>query len=346
MATILITDNDNWIINNEFQYLLWFQPTLWWILIKKTSVYIYLDNRYFDFTKNLNKKEILKKINKSNIYFKKIESKLIDDILIESSNSNSLKLEESLTLKYFTQINEKSSLWIYLNPKKTEIIKNYFEEKRTIKHKDEIIKIKKAIDIIENVFLKIEELNKSWELIWKTEKELRKFIIQNIINLWWNSESFDSIVAFWVNSAIPHHQTWDTIISNWPLLIDMWAKYEWYCSDFTRTIWVWEKNNDYDLFEKIKNIVVTAHNKAKQKIKTWMQASEIDKISRDYIRDNWYWEYFTHSTWHWVWLNIHEAPFINKISNEILQKWMVFTIEPWIYLNWKFWVRHENIFFV
>lgn len=359
MATILITDTDNWIINKEFQYLLWFQPTLWWILIKKTSIYIYLDNRYFNYSKQLNKKEILEKVEKENIYFKRFEWKLINDILAECSNSNFLKLEETLNLKYFNEINDKSNLWIYLNPKKTEIIKNYFGKNRIIKNKWEIVKIKKAIEIIENVFIEIQKLNSEWKIIWKTEREIRKFILQNIINFGWTWESFDSIVAFWINSAVPHHQTWDTIISNWPLLIDMWAIYEWYSSDFTRNIWVWEKNINYNLdskkienyynyneFENIYNIVKTAHDKAREKIKSWILVQEIDKTARDYISDNWYWEYFTHSTWHWVWLNIHEPPFINKSSNEIIQKWMVFTIEPWIYLEWKFGIRYENIFFV
>ncbi len=346
MATILITDSDSWMINKWFHYLLWFQPSFWWILIKKHSVYIFLDDRYFNFSNTIDKKLIKEKIKKENIFFKRVEWNLIDNILIECNDSSLLKLEENLNLKYFTEINEKSNLWIYLNPKKTEIIQNYFKINRQIKNTEERKNIKKAIEIIETVFQEINKLNNNWELIWKTEKDIRKFIIQNIINLWWTWESFDSIVAFWPNSAIPHHQTWETIIWNWPLLIDMWAIYNWYCSDFTRVIWVWEKNKQFLEFEKIYNIVKKSYNITKKNIKAWIWASELDKITRDYIRNQWYWEYFTHSTWHWVWLNIHENPFLNKNSEEILEKNMVFTIEPWIYLEWKFWVRYENIVFI
>ena len=100
----------------------------------------------------------------------------------------------------------------------------------------------------------------------------------------------------------------------------------------------------YNKFKKIKKIVLWAHNSAKQNIKPWILWFELDKISRNYIENNWYLKYFIHSTWHWVWLNIHEKPYISKKSENIIQKWMVFTIEPWIYLENEFWVRHENVF--
>ena len=251
-----------------------------------------------------------------------------------------------MNLKYFNEIKQKSNLLIYLNTKKIEIIEDYFKKRMILKNNSEITKIKKAKNIIENVFLEIQNLNKQNKLIWKTEIELKTIIKQNIINLGWEKESFNSIVAFWANSAIPHHQTWNTIIWNWPLLIDMWAIYNWYCSDFTRTIWVWNKNELYTEFKKIYNIVKKSHDLAANNIKIWICACELDDIARDYITKSWYWKYFTHSTWHWIWLNNHEAPFISKNSKEVIVKWMVFTIEPWIYISWKFWIRYENIYFV
>jgi Xaa-Pro aminopeptidase len=43
------------------------------------------------------------------------------------------------------------------------------------------------------------------------------------MEFWGEGESFTTIVAFWKNSAIPHHKTWNTKIEDWVLLIDMWA---------------------------------------------------------------------------------------------------------------------------
>ncbi len=346
MATLLITDSDNWITNKQFRYLLWFQPSLWGILIKTHSITIFLDNRYFDLTKKLNKKKILSTANKEHLYFKNIKWALIDEMLMECSSSKTLKLEERLTLKYYDEINKKSNLWLFLNSKKIEIVWSYFKKQKLKKTRTEKIKIKKAIKIIEEIYKEIKKLNESWNLIWKTEKDIEKFIIEKIIQLWWKTTSFDSIVAFGKNSSIAHYQTWKIKIWNWPLLIDMWAIFDWYCSDFTRTIWVWEKNENFEKYEKIYNIVKNAHYSAKKIVKPWISAREIDQKAREIITEAWYWEYFTHSTWHWVWLNIHEAPFINPRSEEIIEKDMVFTIEPWIYIPGNFWVRYENIVFV
>jgi Xaa-Pro aminopeptidase len=181
-------------------------------------------------------------------------------------------------------------------------------------------------------------------LIWKTEKEVRKMIICMIIKNWWDWESFPSIVAFWKNSAIPHHEAWNSIVWNWPLLVDMWTIYQWYLSDFTRTFWIWEKNEHFDEFNKVLKIVKNAHILWKNSIEEWINWKEIDKIVRDFIKSFWYGKYFTHSTWHWIWLQNHEEPRISERRWDLkLKKWMVFTIEPWIYLPGKFWIRRENI---
>jgi Xaa-Pro aminopeptidase len=127
----------------------------------------------------------------------------------------------------------------------------------------------------------------------------------------------------------------------------MWALYNWYCSDFTRTFWVWEKSWDsYEKFIKIYEIVKNAHNNAFKKSVENMIWWQIDYLTRKEIEDKWYEKYYTHGTWHWVGLDIHESPSINEKSEEKIKNWMVFTIEPWIYLEGKFWVRLEDIVFM
>lgn len=339
MIKLLINDRDNWIVNKEFTYLLWFEPSLWAIIISKNWIKILLDDRYYEKTKKLNTKNLLEIIWwEKKIKFIRYEKDLVFNILENIKKHKKVKIENNITLKYEEKLNN----W-KLN---LVISKPFFEEKRIIKNENEIKNIKKAIKIIDNVFEEVIKLNKKWEIIWKTEQQLRWFIITKILEFWWEKESFETIVAFWENSAIPHHKAWKTIIWNWPLLIDMWAKYNSYCSDFTRTIWIWKKTKDFKEFEKIYNIVLWAYKKAFESWKEWIKARKLDKVARKHISENWYWEYFTHSLWHWVWLNIHELPKISENSNEVIKKWMIFTIEPWIYLPWKFWIRLENIVFV
>ena len=109
-------------------------------------------------------------------------------------------------------------------------------------------------------------------------------------------------------------------------------------------MWVWKRSwEKFYKYCKIKENVKHAYNLALKKAKKWVNAIEIDQAARRYIKDQWYWQNFTHSTWHWVWLDIHELPKISSNSSVIIKKWMTFTIEPWIYLEWEFWVRYENI---
>lgn len=376
MQTILITDTDNWIINKEFNYLLWFQPSLWWIIISKNKIKIFLDSRYFLKTKEIDQKKLLKKIkydkktkennSEKEVIFIEYKGKLINNLCENILNKKKVTLENNITLKIFDEIKNNKSINHKWKETKTEIIikKPIFEKQRIIKQPEEIENIKNAIKIIDKVFVEIQKLAKSWEIIWKTELQIRSFIITKIIEFGWEWESFQSIIAFWANSAIPHHKTWNTIIKNWPLLIDIWAVYNWYCSDFTRTMWVWKttienfekiplnsskdlKNEyNYQEFKKIYNIVLNAYKKAFDYSKPWIKAKEIDNIARQYITKVWYWEYFKHWLWHWVWLNIHEAPILKDFSKEKIEKSMVFTIEPWIYLPLNFWIRLENIVIV
>ena len=74
-----------------------------------------------------------------------------------------------------------------------------------------------------------------------------------------------------------------------------------------------------------------------------MSWAEIDNLTREVIEKAWYWKKFIHWTGHWVGLDIHESPWIWKTSENKIENWMVFTIEPWIYFPWEFWIRLEDI---
>jgi Xaa-Pro aminopeptidase len=187
-------------------------------------------------------------------------------------------------------------------------------------------------------------LANAWELYWKTELEVRSIILNKIFEYGWNWESFNSIVAFGKNSSIPHHATSETIIWTWPLLIDMWALYKWYCSDFTRTIWIWDKSSkDYEEFQKIYKIVKDAHLYAFENARENMIWKELHALANSVIKSRGYEDNFIHWTGHWIGLDIHEKPFINKNSEDLIKNNMIFTIEPGIYFEWKFWIRLEDI---
>jgi len=353
---ILHQDTDNWYSNKNLFYILWFDTSLGTIIFDDKKIILVFDARYYKIITNYELR-IKKRFTE---LFKKdfeVETFLLDWNLFDKIEKyikwKEIILEENIPTIFYKNIKK-------LGPKSIELIWNIFEKERLIKTPKEIKNIKKAIQIIEKVFVYLYKNKES--LIWKKETDVRQIIQKLILDFWGTGESFPSIIAFWKNSSIPHHQTWNTIIWNWPLLIDMWAIYEWYCSDFTRTFWIWEKTSIYNEFIKVKNIVKKAHDlwidfvkenildtkknlppftKGGKEQITW---KNLDKVVRDFIEKGWYWEYFTHSTWHWVWLQIHEQPRISsKKQDQALEKWMVFTVEPGIYLPWKFGVRWENI---
>lgn len=344
-TVVFITDSDFSNTDKNFEYLLWFQPSFWWILLINNEINIYLDSRYFSNTDNIDKKIIKNRlwIEDLKINYILIQwwiSTFMDSIIAKIKYQEKIYFENNISAKIYDYFLK--NIW----NTKIKLVENYFLNKRIIKEIEEINKIKKAIKIIDETFIYIKNIADKWELSWKTELEVRGLIIWKIMEYWWTWESFSAIVAFWKNSSIPHHNVWNTIIWNWVLLIDMWAIYDSYCSDFTRTFWVWEKTNDYDEFVKIKWFVKKAHNKSYELWQSWMTWKDIDNIARKSIKEDWYQEYFTHSLWHWIGLDVHENPYISSKSDEKIQNNMVFTIEPWIYIPSKFWVRLEDIIFV
>ena len=154
--------------------------------------------------------------------------------------------------------------------------------------------------------------------------------------------SFDLIVAFGENGALPHHVTSERKLKdNEPILIDFGCVYGRYCSDITRTFFHGTPGDEY---KKVYSIVQKSHDEAIKALKPGLSVKNTDKICRDIISDEGYGQYFIHSTGHGVGLEIHEAPAVSQRADEkqLLKKGMSITIEPGIYLLGKFGVRIED----
>ncbi len=210
------------------------------------------------------------------------------------------------------------------------------KECRIIKDNDEIKNIKKACKITQQAFYEV--LNLVREGI--TEIQLKDALEKRMIELGAEGTSFDTIVAFSKNSAVPHHQTSNMRLKkNSPILVDMGCKVNGYASDFTRTVFFGEPSEE---FVTCYNQVKTAHLCGLKKIKSNMTGKEADGISRDYLKRQGVEEFFTHSLGHGVGLDIHENPYLNTRSNEVLKDGMVFSVEPGLYYKNKFGVRIED----
>jgi len=202
------------------------------------------------------------------------------------------------------------------------------EISRSVKSTWEVENIKKALQIAEKSLMELEFSGTEVELAAKLEYNMR-------IN---GSEraSFETIMASGPRTSLPHSTPSPNEIES-PVLIDWGAVYNNYSSDTTRTIIQTEKQ------EEIFNIVLDAQKTAIKSMKPGMRSCEIDIAARDVITEYGYGDSFIHSTGHGVGLEIHESPSLSKNDESKLEKEMVVTVEPGIYLEGEFGIRIEDM---
>ncbi len=144
------------------------------------------------------------------------------------------------------------------------------------------------------------------------------------------SSSFDIIVASGYRAALPHGVASEKEIQTGELVtLDFGALYQGYCSDITRTLAVGEIS---DQLREIYDTVLQAQLKGMEGTKAGMTGKEADALTRDYITEKGYGDYFGHSTGHGLGMDVHEAPSLSLKSETILKPGMVVTIEPGIYI--------------
>ena len=75
-------------------------------------------------------------------------------------------------------------------------------------------------------------------------------------------------------------------------------------------------------------------------------AGDVDAVCREVLQRHGYAEYFVHSTGHGVGLEIHEAPWVRRDSEDVLEPGHVVTIEPGVYIPGHGGVRIEDMVLV
>ncbi len=296
---------------------------------KTKEISVFLDGRYLEKTIQEQEEWKIEKVAHTQGFLKKLGDYLLADELVMLEKSIPYAVHEKL----LSPDRERNVLFSF-EPK------SWQQALRVIKNPEQIDMIRQAIEITQQVREAIFKLADSWDLIGKTELRLRGEMIRTALELGADGEAFDAIVATGINSAIPHHNAWDSVIESWALLIDMGRRVAWWCSDFTRTIWLGDE--PHPEFDTILKVTQQAHAKAISLLEPWVWLASVAQAARKVIEDAWYAEFYPHSLGHWVGLDVHEAPRVSWRSEDILEPWMVITIEPGIYLPGKFGVRRED----
>lgn len=217
-----------------------------------------------------------------------------------------------------------------------ELVSVDLEDIRIIKTSQELKFLQKAADIADQAFIKL--LNEIH--VGATEMELAAKLEYYMRELGSEKVSFETIVASGNRSALPHGAASDKIIENGDFItFDFGATYKGYHSDITRTV-VAGKATEWQ--KEIYKIVQDAQNFGVKNAKIGMTGQELDAMVRKQIADKGFEKNFIHGLGHGVGLRIHELPNINKLGDVPLQKNMVFSVEPGIYLPNRGGVRIED----
>lgn len=215
-------------------------------------------------------------------------------------------------------------------------IKDLIESRRAIKTADEIEKIERAQIISQKAFGQLIKTLQAGQ----TEEEIANRLAKIIKSLGGQGLAFESIVASGSHSGSPHHVTSQKPIKKGDiLLVDFGAKYQDYCADLTRTVFIGKAT---DRGRNIYRHVEKAQKAAIDKLKHGLKASEAYHTANNLFKNLKLEKHFTHSLGHGIGLAVHEKPHLRPLpsksnkgqKDEILIGGMVFSVEPGLYFPW------------
>ncbi len=303
------------------QYFLGYHSTFGYLLLADKP-YFYTDSRYL-----YSAKECLEPQGVCVLEYKGLEE--IKNLLQEKG-IKTLGIDYNLTT--LSEFKGLKSLCV-----KFKDVSDKLEKLFSVKNKHELKLIKKACEIAQKAFYEtLPSIKKG-----VTEKQVANILEYNMKRLGAEKVSFETIVAFGKNSAVPHHETSNAPLEdNQPILIDFGCVYKGYCSDCTRTMFFGTPN---EKFLSAYDATLKANLTAQANITAKMNGKVADAFARNELKAVGLDKYFTHSLGHGIGVNVHEYPYLSpKRQQDILKNGMVFSIEPGVYFDGEFGIRIED----
>ncbi len=210
------------------------------------------------------------------------------------------------------------------------------EQLRVVKDEGEIALIEKACEISCRAFDHILGFIKPG----LTELEVR-FELENALYRFGGEKlSFDTIIATGANGSLPHAIPGKRVIEKGHMVtMDFGARYGGYCADITRTVAVGTLD---DKQRRVYETVLQAQLRALDAIRPGAACREVDRVARTFIDEAGYKGRFGHGLGHSLGLDVHEEPRFNTTSEATLEKGIVITDEPGIYLPGQCGCRIED----
>lgn len=144
-------------------------------------------------------------------------------------------------------------------------------------------------------------------------------------------------------SALPHGSITPQVIREGTIiLMDGGCKVEGYASDITRTFVLGKPS---DKMKNVFDIVHRAQSAALAAARPGVQCQDVDAAARKVITDAGYgpdYKYFTHRLGHGMGMDGHEWTYLVRGNRATLERDMVFSDEPGVYIRGEFGVRLED----
>ncbi|MEW5914601.1 MAG: aminopeptidase P family protein [Thermodesulfobacteriota bacterium] len=211
---------------------------------------------------------------------------------------------------------------------------------RVLKSATEISALKKSLALMEQVLANV----LAGEIVDKSELEVARSIVRALEDHGAEGVAFPPVVASGPNAAEPHAESGPRVIqAGDPVIFDVGAKVEGYCSDISRTVVAGGLEAADEQFRQVYALTRRAQLKAYEDIRPGMTGGQADALARQVISQGGFGERFGHSLGHGVGLATHEDPRVGPNAQDLLRPGMVFTIEPGIYLPGWGGVRLEDM---
>ncbi len=208
---------------------------------------------------------------------------------------------------------------------------------RSVKEPWELDRMRKAQEITDQAFS--EMLTKIKPGL--TEKQLHAELVYSLLKNGADGMAFEPIVISGPNTSMPHGVPGDRVVQEGDFItMDFGALYQGYCADMTRTVAVGYATEE---MKKVYDTVLKAQNAAIAETKPGVTGRFIDAIARNIITDAGYGPYFGHGYGHCLGMECHESPNCSPAGEVVMEKNMISSAEPGIYLPGKFGVRIEDV---
>ncbi len=208
---------------------------------------------------------------------------------------------------------------------------------RMCKDETELASIRRAVEAAEEAFLDVVKKVRAG----MTEKDLADELEYAIRRRGEFVPSFPVVVAAGPRAARPHHvPSPHRIGEGEPIVVDWGVRFDGYCSDMTRTIFVGGVPPRY---AGLYRAVLEAQHAGMEEIgvgrplrAAWRRAFS---VLRRYRLER----LFIHALGHGIGMDVHEPPALARTEGEVGKKGMVLTVEPGVYKSGQYGIRIEDM---